>query len=245
MRCMHEAALYEHNAFITLTYDDEHLPELCGLKKRDFQLFMKRLRKHAGKLRYYHCGEYGEQTGRPHYHAILFGYQFPDLVRITTGDGALYYSELLTQIWGKGHTTVGTVTFDSAAYVARYCVKKQTGENATHYETLDPESGEIHSVQAPYATMSRRPGIGKAWYDKYKGDCYPSDFIIMNGKKMQPPAFYHKQLEQEDPAMHKQITFNRAKQKLMNHKENTSDRLATKEQVKTKNHNLFNQRKIQ
>lgn len=133
LRCVHEASLHDENCFITLTYDPEHLPiyfrddgpALGTLCKEDFQNFMKRLRERIGtKIRFFHCGEYGEQLGRPHYHAIIFGYDFADKTPIEVSDGGhnQFVSEMLTEVWGKGRCTIGAVTFDSAAYVARDCV---------------------------------------------------------------------------------------------------------------------------
>ena len=139
IRCMHEAQLHESNAFITLTYADEHLPQDRSLDKREFQLFIKRLRKsiQPQRLRYFHCGEYGAKLGRPHYHACLFGFDFPDkeLQRYSKTGEKLYRSDLLDSAWqNKGWALIGEVTFQSAAYVARYITKKITGEAAhDHY----------------------------------------------------------------------------------------------------------------
>jgi len=208
IRCVHEATLYDHNLFLTLTYNDKHLPSDLSLRKSHFQSFMKDLR-HAvfrkrrrywtwdpriisdrrQKLRYFHCGEYGEQLGRPHYHACVFNFNLSDkkLWKKTSG-GDLYVSETLNEIWGKGFCVVGSVTFDSAAYVARYITKKITGEAAeVHYGGKQPE----------YTTMSK--GIGRGWYERYKTDTYPSDTVIMRGKEMQPPKFYDKRFELDSP----------------------------------------------
>lgn len=130
MRCVHEAQLHEENSFLTLTYDDEHLPENGSLHKPDLQKFFKRLRFHTGKeIRYYACGEYGEKTLRAHYHVCLFGHNFSNdrqpFRRI--GEHILYTSKTLTDIWGLGNTSIGDLTFESAAYTARYVMKKQTG----------------------------------------------------------------------------------------------------------------------
>ena len=192
IRCVHEAQLHERNCFITLTYDNDHLPSGGTLVKKHFQDFMKSLRhKVSDRIRYFHCGEYGEKFGRPHYHAIMFGFDFPDkrLWRISGGE-KLYVSEMLSETWGKGHCSVGSVSFDSAAYVARYCVKKITGSEAeSHYQGRLPE----------YTTMSRRPGIGKGWFDKYSGDAFPSDSILIRGKEMKVPRYYDRVFEIENP----------------------------------------------
>ena len=195
MRCVHEASLYRRNCFVTLTFDDSHLPEGGSLSVETFQLFMKRLRKHAGacKVRFFHCGEYGEQLGRPHYHACLFNWDFADKVLWQVREGVpLYTSKRLMKLWPFGFSTIGDVTFESAAYVARYVMKKVTGVSGpAHYDGKKPE----------YVTMSRRPGIGKAWYLKFKSDVYPHDFLVMNGHKVRPPKFYDSQFELTDPQM--------------------------------------------
>lgn len=184
MRCLHESSLYDKNCFITLTYDPDHLPKDGSIDVRDFQLFMKRLRKAYSdiRIRFFHCGEYGERLGRPHYHACVFGFDFPDklLYSIRNGNN-LYTSQSCTSIWGKGLAVIGDVTFESAAYVARYITKKITGEDAAdHYGERRPE----------YITMSRRPGIGRGWYDKFRSDVYPHDYTVVRGVKVKPPKYY-------------------------------------------------------
>lgn len=127
IRCMHEASLYDKNCFITLTYDDEHLPKNRGLDVSHFQNFMKRLRKEYGQgIRFFHAGEYGSKTRRPHYHALLFNHDFVDKSLIAVrNDHRLYVSPSLQRLWPFGYSSVGDVTFESAAYVARYSLKKK------------------------------------------------------------------------------------------------------------------------
>ena len=180
VRCVHEASLYEDNCFITLTFDDENLNKRenpLSVDVSDFQKFMKRLRKKYGKgIRFFHCGEYGDLYGRPHYHACLFNHDFDDRRLYSVRDDVrLYTSESLQELWPFGFSSVGDVTFDSAAYVARYIMKKINGENAWHhYSEIDFDTGEIINQRKPeYTTMSRRPGIGKGWYEKFKNDLYP------------------------------------------------------------------------
>ena len=126
MRCLDESKMHKENSFITLTYDQKHLPVDNSLDKRAFQLFMKRLRKRLDKrVRFYHAGEYGEKNGRPHYHAILFNFDFPDKKLHTIRNGyPVWISKSLDEIWGLGICEIGTVTYESAAYVARYIVDK-------------------------------------------------------------------------------------------------------------------------
>lgn len=227
IRCVHEASLHDENCFITLTYDNDHLPADGSLRVEDFQKFMKRLRKHydGKRIRYYHCGEYGDRTNRPHYHAILFGHEFSDksLFRLSPSGERLYRSPTLEKLWPYGYSTIGNVTFESAAYVARYIMKKVTGELAEeHYQGRKPE----------YTTMSRRPGIAAGWYEKYKDDVFPRDEVIMRGQKMRPPKFYD-HLYEIDNAEEFAILKARRKAKAKAFSENnTLDRLRVREIVK-------------
>lgn len=203
VRCVHEASLYENNCFITLTFAPEHLPKDGSLDKRDFQLFMKRLRKkHGAGVRYFHCGEYGEKNKRPHYHACLFNFDFGDREHWSTRAGVqLDVSKELQELWPFGFSTVGDVTFESAAYVARYITKKITGEMAEKaYERVNPSSGEITRLLPEYCTMSRRPGIGRAWFERYTRDVFPHDRVILNGRELRPPKYYSNIFELANPS---------------------------------------------
>lgn len=236
MRCMHEASLYEDNCFITLTYNNDHLPKDGSLHKEHFQKFMKRLRKkHQNKtIRFYHCGEYGEKYRRPHYHAILFNHDFGDKKLFKTEkEIRLYTSKELEELWPYGFNTIGDVTFESAAYTARYIMKKQTGKSADkHYENVDIETGEIIKILPEYNTMSRRPGIGTEWYKKYNKDVYPKDFVTIRGKKLKPPKFYDRMYEHQYPEDFEKIKDKRVELMNKNWKDNTPDRLRQKEIVK-------------
>lgn len=225
LRCVHEASLHEHNCFITLTYNDEHLPFNRTLVKSDFQLFMKRLRKSLGfPIRFFHCGEYGETTHRPHYHAIIFGWEPDDKVLFNVVNGVrVFTSEKLEKIWGNGFITVGDVTFESAAYVARYVLKKITGDKAAaHYNGRLPE----------YVTMSRRPGIAFDWFQKYWSDVYPHDYVVARGYKCKPPRYYDKCLGDELPYTLETIKRARAAMAALHADDNTPERLNAKEFIK-------------
>ncbi|AXH74916.1 MAG: replication initiator protein [Microviridae sp.] len=207
IRCMHEASLWPSNCFITLTYAPEHLPIDVSLDVDHFQRFMKRLRKRfetydiktrkLNPIRFYHCGEYGEQGGRPHYHACLFNVDFPDKTLWMRSNGNnVYRSAILESLWPYGFSSIGSLTFQSAGYVARYIMKKQLGKNADeHY--FDPYTGVIKRPE--YTTMSRRPGIAAHWVEKYSTDVYPRDFVLANGRKMPPPRYYDKLVEKFNP----------------------------------------------
>lgn len=230
VRCMHEASLYEDNCFVTLTYERSSV----SLRYRDFQLFMKRLRKVAGRVRFYMCGEYGEAFGRPHFHVCLFGYDFPDRVYLSkTGSGfKLYRSALLESLWRFGFSSVGAVTFESAAYVARYVMKKVTGPGAArHYECVDVGSGEIVSRVPEFNKMSLRPGIGAAWLRKFQSDVYPHGAVVVNGHQARPPRYYDKVYEREAPDEHAFMMFGRDVDARSRFADNSDARLLAKEQV--------------
>lgn len=194
IRCHCEASLYKENCFLTLTYDEKHLPDNGSINVRAFQLFMKKLRRENPKvqIRFFHCGEYGDKGGRPHYHAVLFNFDFGDKTESGNSNGhKLYSSKTLDRIWGNGMSNIGDVTFQSAAYVARYIMKKITGpESVEHYETIHSRTGEIIQRNKEYTTMSRGHGIGQKWLYKFHADVYPHDFIVIDGKKRLPPRYF-------------------------------------------------------
>lgn len=242
IRCIHESKLYEDNCFITLTYSPENLPYGGTLVKQHFQNFMKRLRKKfpTVRIRYYACGEYGDNLQRPHYHACLFNFNFDDLDPIRqTSQYTLYTSKTLENIWGKGFCTVGALTFETAAYTARYCVKKMNGEKAKdHYTVLVPDTGELIEITPEFTLMSRRPGIGSKWYERYWRDYFPSDEVIHQGRRHKPPRFYAELLKETDPEMYEQMKEMR-KQFAFNHRgDNTTKRLLAREQVAKAKFNL-------
>jgi len=236
IRCMHEAQMHTQNCFITLTYNDAHLPSDRSLHYRDFQLFIKRLRKRypGRKIRYYMAGEYGENFGRPHFHACLFGIDFDDkkLWKRTSANSMLYTSRDLEILWPFGYSSVGDVTFESAAYVARYIMKKVTGKNAKeHYTEIDPESGEITTRKPEFTKMSLKPGIGYEWYKQYTSDVYPHDYVVIRGKKVKPPKYYDKKYKIDQPYEFDELLYIREKSAKLHFEDNTPERLLVKEQV--------------
>lgn len=240
VRCLHEASLHDQNCYITLTYSPENMPRDHSLHKDHFQLFMKRLRKRYGSgIRFFHCGEYGEQKARPHYHSCIFGFDFPDKVfHSSRGSYNMYVSQSLIDLWGKGFCTLSDMCFNSAAYVARYCVKKVNGPRSEdHYRYVDDETGEIHDRIPEYATMSRRPGIGKNWFEKYSSDVYPSDFLVVNGHKAKPPRYYDQLFKEENSSLWDDILDDR--RSLAEGKDSlTVERLQVKEKCKKAQLNL-------
>jgi hypothetical protein len=249
MRCVHEAQLHDENCFITLTYNADNIPPDGGLRKKHFVDFMKRLRKHIHprKIKFYMCGEYGDKNNRPHYHALIFGYNFPDWLLLphkSPSGHDLYTSPTLEKIWGKGFVQVGDVSYESAAYTARYIMKKQTGPKMEEinpdtglrpYERINSFTGEIHEVLPEYNAMSRggRDGNGLAadWFDKFaRSDCYPKDFVHVNGIKRSMPRYYDERLKKVNPDLHDDIKAFRA-QKGYESPDNTPERLATREKI--------------
>lgn len=236
VRMMHEKQLHEDACFITLTYDDENLPYPPTVRVDHFQKFMKRLRKDVQTpLRYFHCGEYGDEGNRPHYHLALFGYEPPDRVLFSCkNQNSLYTSESLSNIWGLGFVSFGALTFDSAAYIARYVTKKVNGDLAKQiYEFEDPQTGEVFPLRPPYCSMSRRPGLGGEWFKQFSADVTRRDIVVnAEGVPQKPPGFYDRLLEHSDPRAAAATKRERKKRALANRADNTSRRLKDKETVK-------------
>lgn len=248
---MHESQCHEVSSFVTLTYAAAPL----SLRYRDFQLFMKRLidvhkrnqvkqgvsRADVKSVRFFMCGEYGE-LGRPHFHACLFGLAFTDRKRcgLSPGGTPLYRSALLERLWPHGFSSVGDVTFESAAYVARYTFKKVTGKAATeHYRAVDVESGEVIDRVPEFCHMSLRPGIGAPWFDKFWHDVMPRDYVVVNGVKASVPRYYSKKYAKMDDAEFAYVKYLRERNAASRASDNTSDRLAVKEKVTLARLNLL------
>lgn len=238
IRCMHESSLYEDNCFITLTYNDEFLPKNSSLNYDHWTKFMKRLRFQFSdvKIRFFMGPEYGEKSGRPHYHALLFNFDFSDKVLLTERNGhRLYVSDTLNSLWScpvtqrpYGFASVGTVTFESAAYVARYMMKKVKGDDVLlrYFTQLDPDTGEIIPIEPEKARMSRMPGLATEWFNKFHPDVYPSDEVVMfDGRKSMPPKFYDNLLKKLDPYAFDFIKEERVNNAAKHVENNTRDRL--------------------
>lgn len=217
-RCMLELKYHDSAYFVTLTYDDKHVPRSyygdpetgeamtsLTLLKRDFQLFMKRLRRHFENdhIRFFMSGEYGSQTFRPHYHAILFGLHLDDLVLYKQSpQGFAYYnSESLQKCWSDpetgeplGFAVAAEVTWETCAYTARYVMKKLTGKEAEFYTNFN--------IQPEFTLMSRKPGIARQYYDDHP-DIYKTEFINVStekgGLKFRPPRYFDKLYDLEHP----------------------------------------------
>lgn len=222
LRCIHEASLYEENSFVTLTYDDEHLPKDWSLDKSHMQKFFKRLRRQNGKgIRYLYCGEYGDRTYRPHYHIALFNWMPRDReIYNKHSKGVLYSSRYLEELWGKGFVTLSDLNYETCAYVARYVLKKQSNK-----------SEDYGGRTPPYINMSNRPGIGTGWYEKYKNDVFPDDFIVHQNRKHKPPRYYIEKYGLTDKFEYAKLKVKR-KIASLNNPDNSLERLFVKEEVK-------------
>lgn len=217
-RCMLERTMHDESYFITLTYNAESVPvhwhadassgeatPILTLDKSHLQMFWKNVRNHLGQCRYLACGEYGSRTHRPHYHAIVFGLHLDDLQLYshTRTGGTLYTSQALSNCWSKylgndgqnnpiyapyGNLLVADCTWESCAYVARYTLKKaKSGQT---------ECLSAHNIQPEFSTMSRKPGIGRPFYDACDPsvDIYAHDSINIStkkgGKQFKPPKYF-------------------------------------------------------
>ena len=241
-RCMLELQDHDSAYFVTLTYNDEHVPinyyadpetgeafpsqTLC---KRDLQLFLKRVRRRFSddKIRFFACGEYGPSTMRPHYHMILFGLHLDDLrVACKTELGYQYLeSERLSGAWtddygnSKGFVNIGNVSWETCAYVARYITKKFKGKLGNFYSD--------HNIVPEFSQMSRRPGIARGYYDSHQ-DIYDFEYIHVStptgGLKFRPPRYFDELFDIENPERMKIIKESRqriAKEKMKYQSEQT------------------------
>lgn len=273
LRCVHEASLYSNNIFITLTYNNENLPEFMDLRKTDFQLFMKRFRgkyegidtvvkrdssidKRVNPIRYFMCGEYGENFDRPHYHACIFNFDFDDKILFNVKKGnKIYTSEKLDRLWSKrikesevlyydrdtlwrdeknnlhakiGYCVIGDVTYDSSKYVASYIFVKRTGKMAEErYRRVSLSTGEVRNLQPEYCCMSRNPGIGKGWYEKYEEDI-KKDFVTNDGIGYSIPKYYDRICERNNG-----FDFERRKRKRVKYFKKNKEKFS-KERMKAK-----------
>jgi hypothetical protein len=204
IRVTHEAKMHKDNIFLTLTYDEEHLksPKLQYL---DFQLFMKSLREkitrnvHDKEMRdklyipYMVTGEYGEENKRPHWHAIIFNYRPTDQAHLYTSHHGeeVFTSDEIHKLWKRGKHEFGSVTIDSAGYVARYAAKK-----LVHGQDQDHDYHPIHK------TSSRR-GIGRSWIEKYYKHTFENGFVVLpNGQQAKIPRYYVDWLKKNQPELY-------------------------------------------
>lgn len=196
-RCLHEMHMHTENCFLTLTYNDLALPMDGNLCHTHFQLFMKKLRFAIApkKIRYFMCGEYGEKKDRPHYHVLIFGYDFPDkrYWRMCKRKiHRLYRSEQLERLWCYGNSEIGSATYESAGYIARYIVKKIQQDEDRY--------------MPPYVRMSNRGGVGEEFFREYRADMYPLGSVVLRtGKKIPIPRYYAKKMAKIDSTIVEEV----------------------------------------
>lgn len=208
IRIAHEATLHQHNSFVTLTYDENHIPKFGSLDYKHCTDFLKRLRKAKGSTRYYLVGEYGDESLRPHYHLCIFGHSFSeDRIITRTQPHLLWTSPALTKIWGNGNVTVGALTFETARYTASYVTKKLKSKQ--RYVRIDETTGELVAVEQPRAFMS--DNLGKDWWLQYGHQLEYNDYVIINGKKQKPPKAYDRWLGEIKPTAIQEIKTKREK----------------------------------
>lgn len=225
IRLEKENKCHDVSTFITLTYDDDNLPADGSLVKEDLQAFHKRLhnrllRKRGVGIRYYGAGEYGATFGRPHYHSIIFGYDFPDKKWYKDNDRGepIYVSEFLRELWPAGRNGVGMVTFDSCMYVAGYvCNKISEGHDDQSRERFARKYGRYSSdgrfylLQPEFSHMSRDPGIGAPYFQKFGSEVYRDDTVVVNGVSVRPPRYFDNLFEEVDS---KRLSMLKRKRKL-------------------------------
>lgn len=225
IRAMHEASEYTKNCFLTLTYDNEHLPSDGGLHQSHMKQFFDSLlerfegfttvpikNKKTGlyelrnPIRRLYCGEYGSVNLRPHWHAIVFNFDFEDkeLFKKSPSGFPIYTSKELSRLWPHGFASIGECNFETASYVARYTTKKIFGETDA-YDRIDRDTGELVKVRPPYVSFSRAYFIGRGWYDKYHEEMFRDDHVIYKGKELPVPRTYNDALKKEDPEWYDEV----------------------------------------
>lgn len=237
VRCVHESKMHEFNSFVRLSYRDEDLPRHNSLHYPHFQKFMRDVRYWYGdRVPFFMSGEYGENYGRPHYHALLFGVNFHDMYywcKSPSGK-SLYRSDSLEWLWPYGDSTIGAVTFESAAYCARYVMKKRkvvdVGES--EYQIVDVTTGEILTRVAEFCHMSLKPGIGALWLDKFWSDVFPAGKVVTNGVEGNTPRYYEKIFKEREAESFEALVAERDRVSKLHAADNTPERLAVKEVVK-------------
>ena len=261
IRCYHEALYHWQpwtnpetrvttevplTSVVTLTYDEEHLPDGGLLQKRDLQLFLKRLRnrRSVGAVRFFAAGEYGGTPsaatpyGRPHYHVILFGEDFADRYQLVgTSDKVLYSSYELDEIWQQGRCTVDDVNFESIRYVCAYVAKKNNAQgNLTGplSHEVDETTGELKviALEPEFRVMSKKPGLGSQWIKENFERVYPVDNVVINGQEFPPPTFYDRWLKANHPGLYRKVQDKRLDERLEAQIEWTPERCSAAESIK-------------
>jgi len=248
IRIVHESHLHldhEGNSFVTLTYrdpgqctdkqfkDGHYIPANYSLRPNDVQKFIRRLRKSVKhKVRYFYCGEYGDENQRPHYHVCLFNQSFKDQILFKDKQGIYTYtSKTLEVLWPFGFSTVQALNYETAAYCAKYSLTKVNGERAKEHYLRCDDNGEAYWILPEYIRMStgrNKPcGIGAGFYEKYTDDIFPSDEVPVPGEGIirKVPRYYQNILSTENPAMLEEVKKLRAIFHKAHKSDFTADRL--------------------
>lgn len=212
LRMTHEQKFYKDSSFITLTYSPEYLPGDSSLVKKHLQNFLHRFcmrikRQGLEKPRYYGVGEYGDKKSRPHYHVIIFGYNFPDKEIYEKQENYYYYtSKLLNELWPFGISIIAEANTDTMNYCAKYATKKIVGNKEKakeHYGKRIPEFTLVSTGR------KENLGIGYRYFKENWQNIYERDFLYIKGKtkpyKMKPPRYYDKLLEREHPEEYEKV----------------------------------------
>lgn len=211
-RAVHEARSWRNNRFITLMYDDDHLPAYGELQPGHLTNFLKRLRaardrathditsNRSASIRYLACGEYGETTLRPHYHLCLFNAAFADERPYSE---KLSSSGALDDLWTHGATKLAPFTAATAGYVAGYLTKR--GRDTY----VDRETGL--ELQRPFQRQSSRPALGRNWLEKNYDDLKLGFIVQPGGKKARIPRYYIKWLLEKNETTNARVHESRAR----------------------------------
>lgn len=237
IRNVHESKMHKDSCFLNLTYDDAHYPEDGCVSVEDMQKFMKRLRwEYRPKpLRYFLSAEYGPRTWRAHYHSLIYGLWPSDAKHWSgSGDTRLWNSPTVDRVWGKGRCLFGRVTFESAQYCAGYVIEKVNGDLApSHYLRPHPLTGELVQLTPPFALMSRKPGIGARFLEKYETDIYPrGEVVLRGGVKLAPPRFYDEWFRKRNPDAAEDMAIVRELRAYERRWDRTTERLAVHREIK-------------
>lgn len=250
-RMRHEFKMSDHvGCFLTLTYDEDHIPADHGLRYSDVQKFFRYLRRRGLKFRYYCAGEYGHDhghpflvpykggdLGRPHWHILVFGIDFRQARVLWKRSGAgcdVFQHPLLSEAWPNGSACFSEVTDQSIAYCAKHNFKRITGRDAADfYSRVDTVTGEILRVSPECSRMSLKPGLGFTWLEKFGGsDVYPHDSVLSaGGVEFAIPKAYDKVFKRLLPDEHEEAVYKRYLKSLLTEKDRTPERLAVRAEV--------------
>lgn len=210
-RLMHEALFYPGLSwFVTNTFAPEFALPDASVSKETGALYLKRCRHAFGAIRYMQRAEYGERTHRAHYHYALFGPDLTDLrpARRNERGDQLYTSATLEKLWPYGFVEVAPLDAGSARYMSRYLVRSFKGEGLRPWDFVSPD-GVITEREPPFISMSRRPGIGRRYVERYGHELGAGDFVVVDGRKSPTPGYYHRVLEDLAPALAERLAAQR------------------------------------